>query len=128
MEFPVDVVPGPNRFRQCVCGSREPRVEGLYLEPVYADNTKAFVREVVGKGISRWTHALSRAGLAVVGVASTIDNDLYGSDITIGVDTALNIALEAIDRLRVTATSHRRGLLVEVMEAAPAMASLCPSE
>jgi 6-phosphofructokinase 1 len=54
-------------------------------------------------------------GLPVVGVASTIDNDLAGSEITIGVDTALNIALEAIDRLRVTAASHRRAFLVEVM-------------
>ena len=54
-------------------------------------------------------------GLEVVGVASTIDNDLAGSDITIGVDTALNIALEAIDRLKVTASSHRRAFLVEVM-------------
>jgi len=51
----------------------------------------------------------------VVGVASTIDNDLYGSDLTIGADTALNIALEAIDRLKVTAASHTRGFLVEVM-------------
>ena len=49
-----------------------------------------------------------RSGFPVVGVASTIDNDLYGSDITIGVDTALNIALEAIDRLKVTASSHQR--------------------
>jgi 6-phosphofructokinase 1 len=54
-------------------------------------------------------------GFPVVGVASTIDNDLYGSDITIGVDTALNIALEAIDRLKVTASSHQRAFLVEVM-------------
>ena len=54
-------------------------------------------------------------GLEVVGVASTIDNDLAGSDITIGVDTALNIALESIDRLKVTASSHRRAFLVEVM-------------
>jgi len=68
-----------------------------------------------GNGSQKGAHDLARAGLAVVGVASTIDNDLYGSDITIGVDTALNIALEAIDRLRVTASSHRRGLLVEVM-------------
>lgn len=68
-----------------------------------------------GNGSQKGAHALSQAGLAVVGVASTIDNDLYGSDITIGVDTALNIAIEAIDRLRVTASSHRRGLLVEVM-------------
>lgn len=68
-----------------------------------------------GNGSQKGSHALSRAGLPVVGIASTIDNDLYGSDITIGVDTALNIALEAIDRLRVTASSHHRGLLVEVM-------------
>ena len=54
-------------------------------------------------------------GFSVVGVASTIDNDLYGSEITIGVDTALNIALEAIDRLKVTASSHQRAFLVEVM-------------
>ena len=42
----------------------------------------------------------------MVGVASTIDIDLYGSDITIGVDTALNIALESIDRLKVTASKR----------------------
>jgi 6-phosphofructokinase 1 len=51
----------------------------------------------------------------VVGVASTIDNDLCGSDVTIGVDTAINVALEAIDRLKVTAASHRRAFVVEVM-------------
>lgn len=61
------------------------------------------------------SHALSRMGFPVVGVASTIDNDLAGSDITIGVDTALNIALEAIDRLKTTASSHQRAFLVEVM-------------
>lgn len=51
----------------------------------------------------------------MVGGASTIDNDLYGSEITIGVDTALNVALEAIDRLKVTASSLQRAFLVEVM-------------
>jgi 6-phosphofructokinase 1 len=50
-----------------------------------------------------------------VGIASTIDNDLCGSEITIGVDTALNVALEAIDRIKVTASSHERAFLVEVM-------------
>jgi 6-phosphofructokinase 1 len=58
---------------------------------------------------------MSRRGIAVAGVASTIDNDLGGSEITIGVDTALNIALESIDRLKVTASSHKRAFLVEVM-------------
>ena len=68
-----------------------------------------------GNGSQTGAHALSQAGLPVVGVASTIDNDLLGSEITIGVDTALNIALEAIDRLKVTASSHQRAFLVEVM-------------
>jgi 6-phosphofructokinase 1 len=68
-----------------------------------------------GNGSQAGALALSRMGLDVVGVASTIDNDLCGSEVTIGVDTALNIALEAIDRLRVTASSHKRAFLVEVM-------------
>jgi 6-phosphofructokinase 1 len=68
-----------------------------------------------GGGSQTGAQALSQLGFPVVGVASTIDNDLYGSDITIGVDTALNIALEAIDRLKVTALSHERAFLIEVM-------------
>lgn len=68
-----------------------------------------------GNGSQSGAHVLSQLGVSVVGVASTIDNDLYGSEITIGVDTALNIALEAIDRLKVTASSHQRAFLVEVM-------------
>jgi 6-phosphofructokinase 1 len=68
-----------------------------------------------GNGSQRGGHVLSKLGFPVVGVASTIDNDLYGSDITIGVDTALNVSLEAIDRLKVTASSHHRAFLVEVM-------------
>ena len=68
-----------------------------------------------GNGSQAGAHALSLMGFPVVGVASTIDNDLVGSDITIGVDTALNIALEAIDRLKTTASSHQRGFLIEVM-------------
>lgn len=68
-----------------------------------------------GNGSQAGSHALWQMGFPVVGVASTIDNDLYGSEITIGVDTALNIALEAIDRLKVTASSHQRAFLVETM-------------
>src|ERR1022692_4855830 len=68
-----------------------------------------------GDGSQAGALALSQNGFPVVGVASTIDNDLYGSEITIGVDTALNVALEAIDRVKVTASSHERAFLVEVM-------------
>jgi len=68
-----------------------------------------------GNGSQAGSYALHQHGFPVVGIASTIDNDLFGSDITIGVDTALNIALEAIDRLKITASSHQRAFLVEVM-------------
>ncbi len=68
-----------------------------------------------GNGSQTGGYELNKMGFPVIGVASTIDNDLMGSEITIGVDTALNIALEAIDRLKVTASSHRRAFLVEVM-------------
>ncbi len=68
-----------------------------------------------GNGSQAGNEALSKLGFKTVGVASTIDNDLVGSEITIGVDTALNIALEAIDRLKTTASSHQRAFLLEVM-------------
>jgi 6-phosphofructokinase 1 len=68
-----------------------------------------------GGGSQTGSLALWKKGVPVVGVASTIDHDLVGSDPTVGVDTALNVALEAIDRLKVTASSHGRAFLVEVM-------------
>ncbi|MBI1277135.1 MAG: 6-phosphofructokinase [Anaerolineaceae bacterium] len=68
-----------------------------------------------GNGSQTGANALYEMGFPVVGIASTIDNDLYGSEMTIGVDTALNIALEAIDRLKITASSHKRAFLLEVM-------------
>jgi 6-phosphofructokinase 1 len=68
-----------------------------------------------GNGSQSGAAAFSQMGFPVVGVASTIDNDLVGSDITIGVDTALNVVLEAVDRLKVTASSHQRAFLIEVM-------------
>ena len=68
-----------------------------------------------GDGSQSGALALSQKGFSTVGIASTIDNDLCGSEVTIGVDTALNVALEAIDRIKVTASSHERAFLVEVM-------------
>jgi 6-phosphofructokinase 1 len=68
-----------------------------------------------GNGSQTGSYYLNEQGFPVVGIASTIDNDLVGTEMTIGVDTALNIALEAIDRLKVTASSHQRAFLIEVM-------------
>ncbi|MGZ5325206.1 MAG: 6-phosphofructokinase [Solirubrobacterales bacterium] len=58
---------------------------------------------------------LDAKGVNVVGVPKTIDNDLGATDYTFGFDTAVNIAMEAIDRLHTTAESHKRALIVEVM-------------
>src|SRR6202453_4977916 len=58
---------------------------------------------------------LGEEGVPVVGVPKTIDNDLGATDYTFGFDTAVNIAMEAIDRLHTTAESHHRALIVEVM-------------
>jgi len=68
-----------------------------------------------GNGSQAGALALARRGARVLGVASTIDNDLPGIDVTLGSTTALEVALEAIDRLRETASSHKRAFLVEVM-------------
>jgi 6-phosphofructokinase 1 len=68
-----------------------------------------------GNGSQTGANSLSKIGVPVIGVASTIDNDLFGTDITIGFDTALNITIEAIDRLRVTASSHRRVFVIQTM-------------
>lgn len=69
-----------------------------------------------GDGSFRGGQALSgESDIAVVGVPGTIDNDISGCDYTIGFDTAVNTALDAIDRLRDTAASHKRAFFIEVM-------------
>ena len=69
-----------------------------------------------GDGTFNGGHLLATEhGLQVVGIPGTIDNDIYGTEETIGFDTAVNTALEAIDRIRDTAASHDRLFIVEVM-------------
>lgn len=70
---------------------------------------------VGGEGSLSGAAALSRAGVAVVGIPKTIDNDVQGTDIAIGVDTALNTVVWALNRIRDTALAHERVFLVEVM-------------
>lgn len=68
-----------------------------------------------GDGTFRGAQALSRHGISVVGIPATIDNDIVCTDYTIGFDTAVNTAVDAIDRLRDTMQSHERCSVVEVM-------------
>ena len=69
-----------------------------------------------GDGSFRGAHALwTEHKFPVIGIPGTIDNDIYGTDLTIGFDTAVNTALDAIDKIRDTAASHDRLFIVEVM-------------
>ncbi len=68
-----------------------------------------------GDGSMRGAMALCNMGVPVVGIPASIDNDIYGTDMSIGVDTALNAILDSLDRLRDTATSHNRAFIIEVM-------------
>lgn len=68
-----------------------------------------------GDGSIRGAQALAKWGYPCIGVPATIDNDIAGTDYTIGFDTALNTIIEAIDKIRDTATSHERTYVIEVM-------------
>lgn len=71
---------------------------------------------VGGDGSFKGAQTLSEeSGISILGIPGTIDNDIFGTDHTIGFDTALNTAMEAIDRIRDTASSHHRIFFVEVM-------------
>ncbi|MCT4645645.1 MAG: 6-phosphofructokinase [Carboxylicivirga sp.] len=68
-----------------------------------------------GNGTQKTANLLSKEGLNVVGIPKTIDNDVYGTDVTFGFDSAVDIATEAIDRLHTTANSHKRVMVIELM-------------
>ena len=94
--------------------------------PTYADRSDAVLATlsrhridglivIGGDGSLRIAERLGRKGVAVVGVPKTIDNDVAGTDVTLGFDSALTIATEAVDRLHSTAASHHRLIVLEVM-------------
>ena len=68
-----------------------------------------------GNGTIKTAHLLAQEGLNVVGIPKTIDNDVWGTDQSFGFDSAVNIAVEAIDRLHSTANSHKRIMIIELM-------------
>lgn len=68
-----------------------------------------------GDGSFKGAYELTKLGIPCVGVPATIDNDIKGTEFTIGFDTALNTVIDAIDKIRDTATSHERTFIIEVM-------------
>ena len=68
-----------------------------------------------GGGTIKNAYRLSQQGLNIITLPKTIDNDIVGTDVTFGFDTALGIAVDAIDRLHSTASSHHRIIIVEIM-------------
>ena len=70
---------------------------------------------VGGDGSLRGARALASQGVKVIGIPASIDNDIWGTDMAIGVDSALNTIMEAVDKLRDTASSHSRAFLIETM-------------
>ena len=68
-----------------------------------------------GNGTQKTAYKVSQLGVNVIGIPKTIDNDVYGTDVTFGFNTAIDIATEAIDRLHSTASSHKRVMVIELM-------------
>lgn len=91
----------PEVRKRAVDGMRRCGVEGLVV--------------IGGNGSLAGALSLHEMGFPTVGIPATIDNDVSGTDKAIGVDTAMNTALEAVDRIKDTASSHNRAFIIEVM-------------
>lgn len=87
--------------QQAIVKMKEANIDGLVI--------------IGGDGSLNGAHVLAKEGIPVVGVPASIDNDIWGTDMAIGVDTAVNTIMEAVDKLRDTALSHGRTFIVETM-------------
>jgi len=90
-----------NGQREAIRNMNEEGIDGLVV--------------IGGDGTLRGAHAIAEQGIHVIGIPASIDNDIWGTDMAIGVDTALNTIMESVDKLRDTASSHNRAFLVETM-------------
>ncbi len=100
-------------FKKLLASEAEDKVQTI--KKYYEDLALDCLVCIGGNGTQKTANKVANLGLNVIGIPKTIDNDVWGTDITFGFDTAVNIATEAIDRLHSTASSHRRVMVVEVM-------------
>jgi len=92
----------------------QPEVREVCIENLQEYGIDALVC-IGGDGTYRGAYALDKMGIPTIGIPGTIDNDVCGTDYTIGFDTALSTIVDAVDKLRDTSSSHRRCSIVEVM-------------
>jgi 6-phosphofructokinase 1 len=85
------------------------------IKQTYNDLELDCVVCIGGNGTMKTANMLAQEGLNVIGIPKTIDNDVWGTDVTFGFDSAVQIATDAIDRLHTTANSHQRVMIIEVM-------------
>lgn len=99
--------------------ARLPEFKEESVRAIAIENLKHYDIDAVvcigGDGTYRGAIGLHQMGIATVGIPGTIDNDIAGTEFTIGFDTALNTAVECVDKLRDTSASHRRCSIIEVM-------------
>ena len=93
--------------------------EVMNMLPVAVDNYERLHLDALvclgGNGTQKNAYRLAKEGLNILTLPKTIDNDVAGTDVTFGFDTAMSIATDAIDRLHTTADSHQRTMVVEIM-------------
>lgn len=94
--------------------TRKRDVSDLCLSHLEKNGIEAMIC-IGGDGTMASAAAFAKKGLTVMGVPKTIDNDIYGTDLTFGFNTAVNTATEAIDKIHTTASSHHRVMVIEVM-------------
>jgi phosphofructokinase-like protein len=105
----------PRKYAVKIKGEIEIRdVTDRCLEHIAQNNLDALV-VIGGDGTMAMASDFVRLGINCIGVPKTIDNDLYGTDVTFGFATAVSVATEALDRVHTTAASHHRAMVVEVM-------------
>jgi len=106
-----------NPFRYAVQSGRQIQYRDLSNDclRVLADREIDALICIGGDGTMATAAQFAQKGLTIMGVPKTIDNDLYGTDVTFGFDTAVRTATEAIDKVHTTASSHHRVMIVEVM-------------